>query len=37
MDKISYERLVYQLVNDKSLSWDIFQKSTENKIHAAEC
>ena len=36
MEKNSYERRVYESVDDKSLSSDISQKSTENRIHAAE-
>ena len=36
MGKISYERGIYESVDDQSLSWDISQKSTENKIHAAK-
>ena len=34
MDKISYERRVCESVDDKNLSWDISQKSTEYRIHA---
>ena len=30
--KKSFERRVYELVDDKSLSWDISQKSTQNRI-----
>ena len=30
----SYERGVYKSVNDKCLSWDILQKSTNKKIRA---
>ena len=30
MEKNSYERYVYESVDDKSLSWDISQKSMEN-------
>ena len=29
MEKISYERRVYESVEDKSLSWSISTKSTE--------
>ena len=34
MEKNSNERRVYESVDDKSLSCDISQKSTENGIHA---
>ena len=36
MEKISYERRVYESVDDRSLSWVISQKSTENIIQAAK-
>ena len=36
MDEISYERRVYESVDDKSLFRDVSQKSTENRIHAAK-
>ena len=36
MEKLSYERCVYESVDDKSLSWDRSQKWTENRIHAAK-
>ena len=36
MEKISYELCVYESVDDKSPSWDISQKSTENSIHTAK-
>ena len=32
MEKISYERRVYESVEDISLSWSISTKSTEKKI-----
>ena len=31
--KISYERRVYESVDDKSLSWDASKKSTGKIIH----
>ena len=31
--KHSYEHLVYESVDDKSLSWEIYQKSTKNILH----
>ena len=34
MEKISYRRRVYESVDDASLPWDVYQKSTENRIHA---
>ena len=37
MEKVSYERRVYESVDDKSLLLDTSQKSTENRIHAAKC
>ena len=33
MEKISYERRVYESVDDTSLFSDISQKSTENPCH----
>ena len=36
MGIISYDRSVYELVDDKRLPWDISQKSTENRISAAK-
>ena len=36
MGKNYYERRVYESVEDKSLSWDISQKLTENRIHATK-
>ena len=33
--KIPYKCRVYESVDDKSLSWDISQKLTENTFHAA--
>ena len=36
MGKIYYERRVYESVDNKIMSWDISQKSTENRIHAAK-
>ena len=33
MEKIFNECCVYESVDDKSLSWYIFQKSTVNRIH----
>ena len=36
MEKILYERRVYGSVDDRSLSWVIFQKSNENTIHTAK-
>ena len=36
MEKTSYERRVYESVRDKSLSYDVSQKSTENGIHATK-
>ena len=32
--KMSYEGRIYESVDDKSLSWDLSQKSSENGIHA---
>ena len=29
MENISYERRIYESINEKSLSWDISQKSKE--------
>ena len=37
MENISYERRIYESINDKSLSWDISQKERVNhcsKIYA---
>ena len=36
MEKTSYERRVYESVDDKILSWDISQKRTEMGIHATK-
>ena len=36
MGEKSYERRVYESVDDKSLSWNISEKSTKNRIHAAK-
>ena len=35
MEKIFCERRVYESVDGRNLSWVIYQKSTENRIHAA--
>ena len=35
MEKNSYESR-YELIDDKSLSWDISRKSTENRTHATK-
>ena len=37
MDKIPYEYSVYEFIDDKSLPWDISQKSMEKRIHATKC
>ena len=34
MENISYDRCVYESVDDRSVSKVISQKSTENRIHA---
>ena len=36
MGKKSYERHVYESEDDKILTWDITQKSTENRIHTTK-
>ena len=36
MERISYERRVYESVDDKNLTWDISQKSTEKRIREAK-
>ena len=36
MENISYKVRVYESVDNRSLSWVISQKSTENKIHAVK-
>ena len=36
IEKISYDRRVYESVHDKSLSRVITQKSTDNRIHATK-
>ena len=36
MEEISYMRRDYESVNDKSLPYDISQKSSENRIHATK-
>ena len=33
---MSYERRVYESVDDKSLFWDTYQKSMEGKNHATK-
>ena len=33
MENISYDLRGYESVDGKSLSWDIYQESTENRIH----
>ena len=35
MGKVSNERLVYESVDDGGLSWVTSQRSTKNRIHAA--
>ena len=36
MGKKSYERRVYESVDDRSLSLDVSQKSTENRIYTTK-
>ena len=36
LKKKSYERCIYESVDEKRLYWDISQKSMKNRIHAAK-